>query len=303
MVLIGNTNVCNLDCVHCFHRVYRARDDYRPTFLEAELVEKILDEVGEHPGTVLNIACDGEPFVDKRLLGFLEYAKDRSISPITTNTNGTLLNEETCRRILERPLLDIVNVSIDAFSPETYKRIRGGNYQTVFENTLRLVEMRNRMGSRTKLMVNIIDQPEAAGEIDDFVKFWSDKVERVLVRSYYSSHRLVEPDKEHFDPARRWPCKYLFFRLDITHTGFARYCGDDWFIETKIGDIRANTIAEIWTSDEYRRIRDAHLAGRFDQVKLCGQCTEWQGGKWDYDFFFAMRQILDPEQWIYLEES
>jgi len=293
MVLVGNTNVCNLDCIHCFHRTWRKEPDYTPTFLEEELVIKILDEVGEHPGTVLNIACDGEPFVDKRLIGFLEYARDKGIGPITTNTNGTLLTEEVCRKILERPLLDIVNVSIDAFTPETYKRIRGGDYETVFNNTLRLVEMRNKLHSKTKLMVNIINQPEAADEVKRFVEFWESKVERVLVRQYVSSHGLVQREKEDFKTVDRWPCKYLFFRLDITHSGIARYCGDDWLMASRIGDIRAQTIAEIWGSDEYKRIRKAHLEGNFSAVKLCSKCTEWQSGQWDYDYFHAMRQILD----------
>jgi len=303
MVLLGNTNVCNLKCIHCFHMQYRKLPEHPPTFLEERLVKKVLDEVGEHPGTVLNIACDGEPFTDKRLVGLLEYAKDRGISPITVNTNGTLLTEEVCRRLVERPLLDIINVSIDAFSRETYQKIRGGDYDLVLGNALRLVELRNRLNSRTKLMVNIIDQPEAAGEVDDFVRFWSDKVERVLVRQYYSSHRLVRPEKERFASVDRWPCKYLFFRLDITHAGIARYCGDDWLLASRIGDIRERTIAEIWRSAEYRRIREAHLAGRFDDVTLCGECTEWQGGRWDYDYFHAMRQILDPDQWIYVNEA
>jgi len=302
MVLVGNTNVCNLDCIHCYHRTWRKHPEYRPTFLEEELVLKILREVGEHPGTVLNIACDGEPFVDKRLPGFLEVAKDLGISPITTNTNGTLLTEELCEAILERPLLDIVNVSIDAASEETYKRIRGGDYRLVLENTLRLVEMRDRKKSKTKLMVNIIDQPEAADEVEEFVKFWEPKVDRVLVRHYVSSHGLVHREKEDFAPVERWPCKYLFFRLDITHDGIARYCGDDWLAASRIGDIRTHSIAEIWSSPEYKRIRKAHLEGAFDEVKLCDRCTEWQSGAWDYDYFHAMRQILDPDQWIYFDE-
>ena len=303
MVLLGNTNVCNLNCIHCFHREYRKLPEHPPTFLEERLVKKVLDEVAEHPGTVLNIACDGEPFTDRRLADFLEYAKDRGISPITVNTNGTLLTEDLARRLVTRPLLDIINVSIDAFTAETYRRIRGGDFNAVLANTLRLVELRNALKSRAKLMVNIIDQPEAAGELDEFVRFWSGKVERVLVRKYYSSHGLVRREKERFERAERWPCKYLFFRLDITHAGIARYCGDDWLLASRIGDIRERTIAEIWRCHEYRRLREAHLAGRFAEAKLCGECTEWQGGRWDYDFFHAMRQILELRQWIYLSEK
>lgn len=297
MVVISITNVCNQKCVHCHSPLYMARDDYSPIFMDWDLYCKIADDIGKHPGTIFNFGTDGEPFLHKRFIDMLRYAREKGIGPINVISNGTRLPEEVCRTICEENLMDILNISIDSITPEGYLRVRGDKYsfEEVVSNVERFIEIRNEVGSTVKVMVNIIDQFEVEGEVNKFVEYWEPKVDIVLTRNYTASneHNLRMPDrpKEHFTPVDRWPCVQPFRRFNISHDGVARFCVDDWYDHSHIGDLRTNTVFEIWNSEAYRELRQSHLEGTFKHP-YCSDCTKWQGMSWDYNYFTAMDKVL-----------
>ena len=71
-----------------------------------------------------------------------------------------------------------------------------------------------------------------------------------------------------------------------------RFCVDDWYNATRLGDLHDTTIAEIWHSPAYEELRALHLQRQFDCIPYCEKCTEWQGMRWDYDYFLAMEKLL-----------
>src|SRR3990172_6739326 len=74
------------------------------------------------------------------------------ILDILMNTNGELFTEENSIKILKSGLTRLM-VSIDAHSSYTFSKIRvGGNYETVKKNTLRLIELREKMGLKLPLI-------------------------------------------------------------------------------------------------------------------------------------------------------
>ncbi|NUO08529.1 MAG: SPASM domain-containing protein [Candidatus Brocadia sp.] len=43
-----------------------------------------------------------------------------------------------------------------------------------------------------------------------------------------------------------------------------------------IGDLKENTLAEIWQGNILQKLRRAHLEGRYDEVPLCSKCDFWR---------------------------
>jgi MoaA/NifB/PqqE/SkfB family radical SAM enzyme len=75
--------------------------------------------------------------------------------------------------------------------------------------------------------------------------------------------------------------------------GFAEFCVEDWNDETIIGDVNRNSIKEIWSSPEYKKVRELHLSRNFNDVAYCGRCKDWKARTWDYDYFYAIKQVLN----------
>ncbi|MFQ5607406.1 MAG: radical SAM protein [Candidatus Zixiibacteriota bacterium] len=71
----------------------------------------------------------------------MEHAKKAGIGPVDLTTNAMALTEEKMRRLLEAPI-DVIDISTDAYSKETYEKIRvKGKFDVVRANTQRLIEL------------------------------------------------------------------------------------------------------------------------------------------------------------------
>lgn len=302
MLVVSITNACNMRCIHCYYSTFSKLPGYHKSFLPFEIWEKICDETSRWPGVIMNFGTDGEPLLHARLLDMLRYARQCGIYPVNITTNGTLMTKEFNSAIVKKQLLDVINISVDAIRPETYKKIRGGSLSRVNENILHLIGLRQEKDDPLRIQVNIIDQPEAHDEISEFVAFWEPKVDNVMVRTYYDATSVqgetgpnITGRQEPFEVVERWPCQQLWRRFNIAEDGTVRFCVDDWFNKTRLGDVRHKSIAGIWQGDEYNRLRHLHITDRFDKIPYCMKCTEWQGMRWDYDYFSAMAKMLGKE--------
>lgn len=294
MVILDVCNVCNLECVHCPHGNLKRDKEYHPTFLRWEWFEKIAREVSKHPGTLLRYASDGESLLHPRFVEMAAFAHQQGVNLQNLTTNGYALDAETSRRLIEAGI-DVIDVSLDAFRKETYERVRRkSNYHRVMSNVHKLIELRDRMKSPMKIMVSIVDQPEATKEVDQFVDYWSPLVDRVLVRRFCNVLGLVKHAEDHDSLApERYPCPQFWKRVTITCSGHFRFCVEDWCNRSIVGHIENATIEEIWKSPRYEQLRALHLAGRYDEVPLCQGCTDWQASPWEYGYEFAIARIRE----------
>ncbi len=115
------TNHCNLDCLTC----------YRNNWAEAlgrmndATYQRILDSVKEiDPKPTIFFGGIGEPTLHKRLPDWIAQAKALG-SRVEMITNGTLLTEELSRQLIAAGL-DLLWVSIDGATPESYADVRLG---------------------------------------------------------------------------------------------------------------------------------------------------------------------------------
>lgn len=71
----------------------------------------------------INMAATGEPLLNPDFLGMIRYAKKVNQGKVITSSNLTLVDEKVAKEIVESQL-DILKVSIDAATKETYLKIR-----------------------------------------------------------------------------------------------------------------------------------------------------------------------------------
>lgn len=272
-VIVDVTEVCNLACVHCPHPEFKKSEHYGARYLPAELNRKAVDEVREYGSMYMRYCAEGEPLIHPECYDFLDYAVQNSGTFVTLTTNGTLLNEKRVRKLLNSGL-HMIDVSIDAFSPETYEAIRKGNYQTVFTNVQNLVNWARE--TRTKIVVSYIEQHKNKHETEAFTNFWRYKVHQVVVRRLHSAAGAIK--WVGLEQKNRRPCVYPWERIVLNPAGQLKFCPQDWFGGAVVADYRTTTIRATWEGEFYKKLRDAHLQNKCFGV--CKDCPDWQQTRW-----------------------
>lgn len=82
----------------------------------------------------------GEPLMSRRLFDVISMLPPSSIAAF--KTNGLLLTEDICRKLVISQRVGRVDISVDAATPETYRKIRRNDFEVVKGNIRRLVAIR-----------------------------------------------------------------------------------------------------------------------------------------------------------------
>jgi MoaA/NifB/PqqE/SkfB family radical SAM enzyme len=287
-VIIDTTELCNLACVHCPHPTFKESEHYKGRSLEPDLNKKAVDEVrefGKDHAQYIRYTGEGETLIHKHFFEMLSYATSHSGVPVTVTTNGVLLNESRCEKLLSTHV-DIVDISIDAFSPETYAKLRvHGDLNITRANVLRLLHEAKSPHSKTKVIVSYIEQPLNQNETCDFKSFWEEQgADYVVIRRLHSAAgavpNIAEQMRQEFASEARHPCLYPWERVVLNPRGHLAFCPADWTHGSTMLDYRHTTIRETWRGEFYKKLRQAHLSNQFCDHAFCGQCPDWKMTRW-----------------------
>lgn len=306
-IVLETTNVCNLRCIHCPQgQGYPDRPEFKAGYMHWDVFTKVIDEISKHKISLLRISPAGEALIHPEFLDQIAYMKAKNVGPVDLTTNGLTLDNQAIERgkriigksILDRLIdhgLDVIDISLDAATKDAYESIRlRSSFHRVWSNIHRLLDRRESRKSKLKVMLSIIEQPESKGEVEKFVDFWTPLVDRVIVRPYLPNLGLTgrKPDDivDRNPNVKRWACPQFWKRVTVTEEGDIRFCVVDWLNKSVLGNIRTNTIEEIWRNAEYERMRGCHAAGDYESAhKICGPCTDWIGMRWDWGFDLAIK--------------
>lgn len=285
-ILMDITEVCNLECIHCPHPEFKKSVHYGTRYLDPDLNIKMVDEVakyGQGLTKYIRYASNGEPLVHPKSYEMIEYAAKNSGVFVTITTNGTIMNEKRMLRLLESNV-HMIDISIDAFTNDTYAKIRrGGDLNVTRSNVLNLIKWIQESRSQTKVVVSYVEQKKNQSETSDFEKFWKDSgADQVVIRRQHSCSgakiQLAKNMRE-LNSDRR-PCLYPWERIVINAKGDLGFCPSDWVHGSVIQDYRTTTIKDVWQGNFYRALRSAHVDNNFEKHKFCGQCPDWQSTRW-----------------------
>ncbi|MBI2873465.1 MAG: radical SAM protein [Firmicutes bacterium] len=118
VVVWESTRACNLACVHCRAE---ACHQAHPDELETGAVMGFIDDLASFCKPLL-IISGGEPLLRKDVFEVAAYANQRGL-PAVMSPNGTLVEEETVRRMREAGLRGI-SISLDGSTSERHDRFR-----------------------------------------------------------------------------------------------------------------------------------------------------------------------------------
>jgi radical SAM protein with 4Fe4S-binding SPASM domain len=271
---IEPTNQCNLRCRMC------PRGDLtRPVGeIDMDLFDKLAQEISRHAPAEVRLHKDGEPLKNPRIFEMIDHIK--TVAPSTLlnmDTNALLLDEEKANKILDSKL-DVLLFSVNAATAETYKKVRGSTkYDQVIENIERFLKLRQERGFVwPKVKVQLIVMAETKDEIGLFKEQWGPhEVDVLLIPAInWGGHRPEVKSLMQL-PEKRYPCTFLWNSFSINWDGKVSFCNVDYNHLGIIGDVREQTIEEIWKSPEFERYRELHKTGRWGEIDLCRDCNYW----------------------------
>ena len=262
IVQIEATNICNAKCTFC------PRDDMaRPQgIMDMALYRKIVDECAELGIRHVRMHNYGEAFVDKRLPEKIHYAKQRGIAEVGVITNGSLLGPDVAKAVIEAGL-DAINISLDAAGKETFESTRLGlKYDKVMSNLEGFLRIRQELGRRRpKLILSFVRQGDSAEE-QSFIDRWSAVADKVHITELHNwAGTLDQKTDVHF------PCYRQWLTFTVLWDGRVSLCCADFDGTVVLGDLRTETIEQIWHSEIYRRTRREHLTAGGPEI--CRSCN------------------------------
>lgn len=284
VVLIDTISFCNLRCSMCVHSKMTRKKGIMPL----ELFTKIIDEVADTDKSVrIWMVFFGEALMLKKrkpnIFDMIAYAKDKGLSDVVINSNANLLDDYAARKLIESGL-DAIYIGIDAFSAETYSKIRvGGNYDKTVKNVINLINLKNDMNSqKPAVFVQFVEMEVNSGEKESFVNFWSEKGAIVKIRPKVSWAGAIDAPNLVLGNEDRWPCHWAMQTMSITDTGKVVTCAVDLDARFVAGDMNEQTIKEIWNG-KLKELRHLHASGRFEELpENCRNCKDWQSARADY---------------------
>lgn len=286
MCVLSFVYVCNAKCPNCPYTNSEIRTDYQDRPLMNEDTFKIIaDQCGEY-GAWIRISGGGEPMLHPKAVKLMEYAKKVG-AKVGLITNGSRFTEASSRRLLAAQI-DMIEFSVDAADPQTYERVRRGlDWKALLKNVKRMVQLRNKLKSKTKIIASGVNQVDV--DIEAVVKFWEPMVDNFQKRKYLT-WGINDPSKSadptpYLPPEERIPCPFIFERLNIDSRGKVMVCGFDIAAVTDMGNIHEKSIKEIWHGEGFDDYRQRHLSRRGDEIDLCRNCPDWQYRSWQHNYW------------------
>lgn len=269
IIQIETNLVCNSHCVFCPHNEMQRE----PRYMDDAVWKKIVDE-SRNRGVIYRPFMVNEPLTEKRMPQIINYIKQDSTAKVELNSNGNYPPNADIKAILNQGL-DFIRFSIDGFREETFKKSgRGGNFKKIVENVLRFVEERERQNSTCYIEVRMIDMNVTENEKHEFIDFWNKNADKGTVTSLYEW-----PWSGQTEPFAA-PCPKIREEMYFMTNGNAVLCCWDAFGRGVVGNIKEQTVEEIWLSETNQKYRSWLNNGERDKILLCSRCDAFK----NYDF-------------------
>lgn len=252
--------------------------------MKFDLYIKIIDDLKEfdRPLKVLRLYKEGEPLLNPHLPDMIRYAKrSEMVDYIDTTTNGSLLTNDLSLRLVEAGL-DRINISVDAMSDAQFLEFTKTkvNFDYYVENIRFLYDHRQKCEICVKIAGDFISDNEKKHFFDMF----GDISDRIFIEN-------TAPCWPEFDVEQRTgvtiskgiydnplsvvnTCPYIFYSMSVNSDGSVSLCFLDWARKLIIGDVRTQSLHDIWFGNTLYNHQMTNLKGGRMKSPVCSSCGQ-----------------------------
>ena len=301
-LLIDITNRCNAKCVWCPNP-----DLTNVGAMDMDVYRKIIDDFGTRGG-VLTFGTFGEPLMDKFMQERIEYLKHYpKIHKVEVLTNGFFLNDKIVPTLLEHGVG--VDISLDELDKQTFEDVKKMSFDVVRDNIVNFLEANKKapqsvpVNIRIKTLKTVEETMEqelfkiisshdcsvVLNSVDDnIISNWAGKLDKEsFIKEYeISTNNKTRYTHKRFNQTNIAPCTQLWKWMVVYWDGSVVLCCADMFSRTVVGDLKLNSITEVWNGPQLKKYREQMVSRKRFDVAICQDCDihlSWHNLKEYYD--------------------
>jgi len=272
------TTRCNYNCVICPREKLTRKKETMSLELFKKLLDKILDETDRY--STVSFPGMGEPLMDGSLDEKITYAKKKNLSVLIL-TNGSFLSVDRFKE-LEDLGVESIRVSFYGARPQSYAKAHGvkegGLFEKVRENLNKIAKIKRH--TRLLLTFNAV-RGVNDGCDKDWIDEWKDKADLLEV---WRPHNWVDGRGYRKVQEKKLATCGRPFRgpLQIQVDGTVNMCCFDFDGKLTLGDLKTESLEDIFSSKIYKEIAACHTSGDFEGSGLiCQNCDQRNSDKSD----------------------
>jgi radical SAM protein with 4Fe4S-binding SPASM domain len=248
------------------------------------LFEKLIADLAAFPDPikVMRMNKIGEPLLNKKLAKMIEFAKQSGrVQYIDLATNAALFSPALLSRLVEAGL-DRLNISLEGIDSEQYKRNAKVDidFDQLINNIRWLYSNRGACEVTIKIPANYIDDQQRAR----FFETFGDYCDRIFVEELAPIWPQFDVEKRagivlhdmrgqyQQKPHEKLVCTYIFYAMAINSDGTVSACCPDWDQKLIVGDLKRESLRDIWNSKSLISLRRQHLRGERHLNSICRDC-------------------------------
>ncbi|NNE38262.1 MAG: radical SAM/SPASM domain-containing protein, partial [Gammaproteobacteria bacterium] len=260
--------LCNAACEFCPSPGL----DRKGERMSDELLEQIIDDLTEIPVNIpfqLSPFKVNEPFLDTRLTGILQSINQKlPNASITLTSNAAPITEKKLSDLVDIKNIRYLWISVNHYDPLEYTKIM----QIPWEKTLERLNMIHDAKKSGQLPFKVIlSRVKDETNTDKEFCHWVAKEFPLFKHALFQRGGWIgQVDTDISVDVPDIPC-VRWFDISITSTGIVAHCCMDGNAEWPIGDIKNNSVLEIYNQPNYKSLRQNTLSRK--QVSPCNSCT------------------------------
>jgi radical SAM protein with 4Fe4S-binding SPASM domain len=279
------TNLCNANCIFCPYQ-FQERET---KMMSDEVFRKAVDDfVAAGGGSVGLTPIVGDALIHPDFVARVRSLRAQpKVDRIWVTTNAILLDKHGIDEVLGSGLTSIT-ISTSGFDEASYRRIyRSSAYERFRRNVQTLVERNRELPEPLTITIGLrTDRPLAEVMQDpDFQPILACAPDIDFTWSFTSAGGRITRDelpagmKLRVVSSRQETCVQLYNGPIVLPDGTVMACSCvaamDAVADLGIGNVLEEDLAEIWTNDRMRKLRQSFAAGGLN--KTCAGCDMYRG--------------------------
>lgn len=214
----------------------------------------------------------GDPLLDKQLAERIRKLSEKGFATYFS-CNPANIDIKKNLEMFENGL-DYIKYSIESVDDFLHKKIRGNasNFSASYQKIIRLLEEKAKHNYKTTIVITMLDL-KRQDQQHDFQKL-KRAFEDFDVYIYLKSQdQQWYQDKNEGTNSIHWQefCQFPWSSMTIKSNGEAAMCVEDFNNEIILGDVRKESLLNIWNGEKYARLRRDHFELN-SGIKCTQQC-------------------------------
>ena len=281
------TNRCNLNCPFCLVGQQNSKESTAHDEMDRDMGGMNLDQCKKSILDAkrfgikeINLTFQGEPLMYKRkwFLELVRLCRQEGLKSIVY-TNGLLLDPIYSRDIIKSGMEEI-RFSVDGITQSAYEKNRvGGKFETVWKNMKDMVNIAKEENSNIKLIWQFIALRNNEHQIEKASAMAKEIGIIFEVKTFAESvPELASKNSKYRRKLKRLPCIDIYNQTMVYWNGDVVPCCYDLEGNEIMGNLKNNTMEEIWNGEKYKNFRKRLKQSVFKpemQPEFCKGCLKY----------------------------